>query len=58
MVFHENYTRSCSDPEVDRNSEDIVMHNDPDIDDECLDDDCFLQYNVEPDYTEDSKSIC
>ena len=45
--------RSCSDPECDRGSEDLEMTDVLDIDEECLDDDCFLQYN-----TQDSKSIC
>ena len=46
--------RSCSDPEVDRNSDDLDCHVVEQIlDDEVLDDDCFLEYN-----TPDTKSMC
>ena len=45
--------RSCSDPEVDRDSDDVdVNDDDTQLDDE-LDDECFLQYDKQ-----DSKSIC
>ena len=44
--------RSCSDPEVDRDSDDIDGHDD-NVDDDGLDDDCFVSYD-----SNDSKSIC
>ena len=48
------HSRSCSDPEVDRNSDDLDCHVVEQIlDDEVLDDDCFLEYN-----TPDTKSMC
>ena len=48
------HSRSYSDPEVDRNSDDLDCHVVEQIlDDEVLDDDCFLEYN-----TPDTKSMC
>ena len=44
--------RSCSDPEVNRDSDDIDGHDD-NVDDDGLDDDCFVSYD-----SHDSKSIC
>ena len=46
--------RSCSDPEVDRDSDDVECNDDEaDLDEECLTEDCFLHYDKQ-----DSKSIC
>ena len=46
--------RSCSDPEVDRDSDDIDIHyTEPELDDEDLDDDCFLEEQS----SQDTKSL-
>ena len=46
--------RSCSDPEVDRDSDDIDIHDtEPELDDEDLDDDCFLEEQS----SQDTKSL-
>ena len=46
-------TRSCSDPEMDRNSEDIKI-----CENQELDDDCSGLYSFMDFVANDSKSIC
>ena len=54
VIKQRHHLRSCSDPEIERDS-DVVECNDDeaDLDGECLSEDCFLHYDKQ-----DSKSIC